>query len=75
MSVFTISADAGIVKAIIRATSIVTTTNFFKVLIQESPLLDIDKVEETIINILVFIKTKLSHFRLYYHIKRIKKNG
>jgi hypothetical protein len=61
-----IAADAGMLNARIVTTSIDSTANFFIVLIQ-SPLLDIDKVKETIINILLFIITKSNRFRIYYN--------
>ena len=55
-------ADAGMLNAMMATISIDSTANFFIVLIQ-SPLLDIDKVEETIINILLFIITKSNRFQ------------
>jgi hypothetical protein len=61
-----IAADAGVLNAMMATTSIDSTANFLIVLIQ-SPLLDIVKVKETIINILLFIITKSNRFRIYYN--------
>jgi hypothetical protein len=63
--------DAGMLNAMIITTSIDSTAIFFKVLIQ-SPLLDIVKVQETIINILLYIKTNSSRFRFLFHTNRLK---
>jgi len=61
-----IAADAGTLNARATTTSIDNTANFFIELIQ-SPLLNIDTVEETIINILLCIITKSYRFQIYYN--------
>jgi hypothetical protein len=66
-----IAADAGMLNAMTATISIDSTANFLIVLIQ-SPLLDIVKVEETIINILLFIITKSNRFIIYYNSKVTK---